>query len=263
VITAQPHIQMLRRAVLPPPLLLLLSFLILFPTHTPGVVVAQQMIVEANTEFTMRTTNSIDIQVCASSVLSSERDGVQTSVVAQIKQALDSTAVYYTRAYSTNAGGICFLYVYQASSPTMARNAVPLLLRSSDNDNNGAVFSVQYNGFELGCSITAVPWQGEGYGPFGPDLPWQWTGNDVIMWGGCTAGALVFCVLGMCCLVRISASREQQRADKILQLDKRLLRDLVETANDIEKKKNQVRKANNLKPLVTPDRGGGGSHTHK
>ena len=218
----------------------MLFLLLLLSTHH---TLAQQ-IVEANTEFTMRTTNSVDIQVCASSVLSNERDGVQTSVVAQIKQALDSTAVYYTRAYSTNDGGICFLYVYQASSPVMARNAVPILLRSNNN-NNGAAFSVQYNGFDLGCSITAVPWQGEGYGPFGPDLPWQWTGSDVIMWGGCIAGVLVFCILGMCCLVRISASREQQRADKIFQLDKRLIRDLVDTAHDTEKhKKHQGRKTN-------------------
>ena len=236
-----------------------LRLLLLLSTIHMSTVVAQQ-IVEANTEFTMRTTNSVDIQVCASSVLSNERDGVQASVVAQIKQALDSTAVYYTRAYSTNAGGICFLYVYQASSPAMARNAVPILLRSNNN-NNGAAFSVQYNGFDLGCSITAVPWQGEGYGPFGPDIPWQWTGSDVIMWGGCIAGVLVFCVVGMCCLVRISASREQQRADKILQLDRRLIRDLVETAHDIEKqKKSQSHKANSKTSDATPH---GGSHAHK
>jgi hypothetical protein len=233
--------------------MVVLLFLLLLLSTQPHPTLAQ-MASEENTDFTVRTTNSVDIQVCASSVLSNERDSVQASIIAQIKLALDSTGVYYTRAFSTNAGGVCFLYVYQASSPSMARNAVPILLtNSNNNNNNGAVFSVQYNGFDLGCSITAVPWQGEGYGPFGPDIPWQWTGSDVIMWGGCIAGTLVFCILGMCCLVRISASQERQRADKILLMDKRLIRDLVEVAHDIEKQKKHQGKKPKASESTTTD----------
>ena len=87
-------------------------------------LIKSQQIVEANTEFTMRNSNSIDIQVCAPSVLANERDGVQKSIFNQIKQTLDNTAVYYTRLYSTSTGTVCFLYVFQASSPDMAQNAV-------------------------------------------------------------------------------------------------------------------------------------------
>ena len=70
-----------------------LAILILLPLHC---TLAQMAAAEPNTDFTARTTNSVDIQVCASSVLSNERDGVQASVLAQIKLALDSTGVYYT-----------------------------------------------------------------------------------------------------------------------------------------------------------------------
>jgi hypothetical protein len=194
-------------------------------------LIKSQQIVEANTEFTMRNSNSIDIQVCAPSVLANERDGVQKSIFNQIKQTLDNTAVYYTRLYSTSTGTVCFLYVFQASSPDMAQNAVIVLL-----NNNGLLY-VQYNEFEISCTIAAVPWQGEAYGPLGPDIPWQWTGSDVLLWGGSTAGALLFCVVGVCCLIKISASKEQQRASKILQMDKNLLNNMIEAAGDIERKR--------------------------
>ena len=193
---------------------------LLFMIMMKGIVEAQP--VAPNTEFTLRSTSSVDILVSASSVLSDDRNGVQLAIAAQLQMALGSTALYFTRAYTTAQGTICFLYVYQALSPEMARNSVPILL------NNEATFSVQYNGFDVGCTIAAVPWQGEGYGPLGPDIPWQWTGSDVILWGGSAAGILLSCVVGMCCFVRLSVSREQQRAANILKGDRHLLGDLME-----------------------------------
>ena len=187
--------------------------------------------VAANSEFTLRSTNSVDIQVCASSILSDERDGVQLAIQAQLQFALGSTtSVYYTRAYTTNLGTICFLYVYQASSPDMAKNSIPILL------NNEATFSVQYRGFDISCAIAAVPWQGEGYGPLGPDIPWQWTGTDVILWGGSTAGILLSCTVAMCCFVSISLSRERKRASDILKSDRHLLGDLLVAMPSQDKK---------------------------
>lgn len=190
----------------------------------------QGQILEANSEFTLRSTSSVDIQVCASSVLSNERSGVQQSIAGQVQEALGSTSVYLTREYTTNTGTVCFLYVYQAPSPEIARNSGPILL------TNGVVCPVQYSGFEIGCTIAAVPWQGEGYGPLGPDIPWQWTGSDVILWGGSTAGTLIFCMIGVCCFIRIAISREQKRASDILQIDKNLIGNVIDIA-ELEKRK--------------------------
>ena len=78
--------------------------------------VAEAQLVEANTEFTLRSANSVDIQVCVSSVvLADERASVEKAVAAQLQSLLQNSAVYYTRIYTTNKGTTCFLYVFQAS----------------------------------------------------------------------------------------------------------------------------------------------------
>jgi len=195
---------------------------LLFSAET--VVVVEGQLVEANTEFTMRSLNSVDIQVCVSSViLSDERAGVQAAILTQLQLLLDNSAIYYTRIYTTNKGTACFLYVFQASSPTMAKNAIPTLL------GGGSTFGVPYNGFTVECTIAAVPWQGEGDGPLGPDISWHWTGSDVVLWGSSTCAVLVFCVVGMCCFVKTSNYREQKMVDDMLRSDKRLMHDFMET----------------------------------
>ena len=103
----------------------------------------------------------------------------------------------------------------------MARDAIPILM------NGGNTFGVPYNGFSVEGTIAAVPWRAEGDGPLGPDIPWRWTGADVILWGGSTASVLVFCVIGMCCFVKVSNSREQKKIDDLLKSDKRLLQDFI------------------------------------
>ena len=86
-----------------------------------------------------------------------------------------------------------------------------------------------YNGFTVECTIAAVPWRGEGDGPLGPEILWRWTGADVILWGGSTAAVLVFCVVGVCCFVNISNSKEQRKVDEMLRSDKRLVEDFIDT----------------------------------
>ena len=197
-----------------------------------GVIEAQLM-VESNSEFTMRTVNSVDIQVCVSSILSDEKNDVQLAISTKLQADLSSTSVYYTRLYTTIQGTVCFLYVYQASSPEMARNSVPTLLHGD------ATLYVRYKNIDVSCTIAAVPWQGEGYGPLGPDIPWKWTGSDVILWGGCIAGLLLFLVIAMCCFVRFSVNREQQRASDILKADRHLLGNLI-AGLDLDKKKKSI-----------------------
>jgi hypothetical protein len=199
------------------------AIIIIIGLLTPPTTNAQ--LVESNSEFTMRSSNSVDIQVCVSSVLSDERNDVQLVIATQLQADLSSTSVYYTRLYTTSQGTVCFLYVYQASSPEMARNSVPILL------HNEATLLVRYKNNDVSCTIAAVPWQGEGYGPLGPDIPWKWTGSDVILWGGCVAGLLLFLVIAMCCFVRFSVGREQLRASDILKADRTLLGDLIVAQN--------------------------------
>ena len=191
------------------------------PTSTHQTEQSAALLVEANSEFTIRSLNSVDIQVCVSSViLADERPGVQKAISAELQLLLDSSAVYYTRIYTTDKGTACFLYVFQASSPAAAKNAIPALLGTS---------GVPYNGFTVECTIAAVPWRGEGDGPLGPDIPWRWTGADVILWGSSTAAVLVFCVVGVCCFVNISNSKEQRKVDEMLRSDKRLVEDFIDT----------------------------------
>jgi len=197
------------------------------------VIDAQVMVDESNSEFTMRSSNSVDIQVCVSSVLSDERNDVQLVIATKLQAELASTSVYYTRLYTTSQGTVCFLYVYQASSPDMARNSAAILL------HNEATLYVRYKNNDVSCTIAAVPWQGEGYGPLGPDIPWEWTGSDVILWGGCIAGLLLSLVIAMCCFVRFSVGKEQLRASEILKADRHLLGDLIMVL-DVDKKKKPI-----------------------
>ena len=71
--------------------------------------------VMAGDEQTMRTTSTTDVQVCVDSVLSDERDAVQTAVLGTLTVGLSSSAVYPVRRYTTASGAVCFLYVYQVN----------------------------------------------------------------------------------------------------------------------------------------------------
>lgn len=79
------------------------------------------------TEQTMRTTSSTDIQICVEGVLSDERDAMQIVATNTLTVGLASSAVYVVRRYTTPLGATCYLFVYQAPSPDVARKAGVLL----------------------------------------------------------------------------------------------------------------------------------------
>jgi hypothetical protein len=132
------------------------------------------------------STSTVDMQVCINDavVLSSERDALQSAVLSTLNAALSTdNAVYPSRRYTT-ANGVCFIFVYQAPSPTAARDSVLQL---------DAIKSV--NGLEP--HITAVPWRGE-------ELPLGAPSMDVLMLWGIVSIVLLFsAILGMCCFVAI------------------------------------------------------------
>ena len=189
-------------------MLSVMIFILLYKINNTAVVSSE----------TFRTTSSVDIQVCAPAVLSSERDSVMESVQAHLKNTLASTAVYSVRVYTTaEKGSVCFLFVFQAPSPSSARAAVPLLVGNSGQIN------VQYESAYVACTITAVPWTGieNSLG-----LPWAWTGQDILLWGTCTGVLLLVCVIGVCCYVQLALSKERKRAQAILDEDRSLLSSL-------------------------------------
>jgi hypothetical protein len=174
----------------------------------------------AGTELTMRTFDSVDVEVCADSIMATDQQALQAEVVAQLQALLGTTAVYLTRLYTRPASGtICFMYVYQARSPTEAREAVQTLLADT------ATLPVTFKGYMLRCRISAVPWVGEDAGPLG--LNWQLTGSDVLLWGGLAGGLLVACSVSVCCFVQLSQSRESKRAALLLAKDRKIMKMLM------------------------------------
>ena len=187
-------------------------------------------------EILLRTTSSVDIQVCAPQVLSTERDSIMEAVGNRLQSVLSSTAVYHARTYTTAIdGGVCFLFVYQAPSPMVARNAVPLF---------GDVLDVQYEGFPVRCAISLVPWSGLEKNTLG--LPWSWTGQDILLWGSCVGIALLFCVIGACFYVQITLNKERLQAQELYDQDKKMI------ARMVKKLRPQVESKNNQGSILLP-----------
>jgi hypothetical protein len=168
----------------------------------------------AGTELTMRTFNSVDVQVCVDGILSSEHAAVQAAVNTQLQALLLSTAVYFVRTYTIAARGtVCYVFVHQARSPEGAREAVQTLMTDT------STLAVPYQGGFLACAIDAVPWVGEDIGPIG--LDWQFGANDVMLWGGCAGSVLAMCSVAVCCFVQLSVSKESRRAELLLAKDRK------------------------------------------
>ena len=177
----------------------------------------------SGTEVTMRSFNSVDIQICADSMLSTERAGLQAALQTNMQGKLLTTAVYYTRYYTTaGQGTVCYMFVYQAPNPQAAREAIQTLMQDS------GTMDVAYLGATVPCRITAIPWVGEDVGPMG--LDWQFGANDVMLWGGCMGGLLTACSIGVCCFVQLSANKETKRADEVLKKDRETLKKIMQLA---------------------------------
>jgi hypothetical protein len=231
----------------PPPLLLAAAVLLLLLVGgwPPAARGGDPLIITiASSELTLRTTASVDIQVCAGGVRSDERPAVQVAVVEALRFALGrTTAVYLVRQYTTNAGTACFLYVYQAPSPDDAALAEVLIRAAEaagssssggDNNNNNnnnnndgqllLTLTVNLDGQQrLPCAVTAVVWQGED-----PPLPlWNASAADLIVWGGIAGGVLLACMLSACCFAALSRSEDARRAQALLDIDRAVLQRLL------------------------------------
>ena len=183
---------------------------------------AAQLIV-ASSELTLRTTSSVDLQVCASGVLSDERDALETAIAARLKGDLsDTTAVYLVRTYAIN-GGACFLYVYQAASPYDAAETEAWLAAHEPTPNQLGTLTVYVGGVPFECALAVVPWRGED-----PPLPlWSVSASTMMEWTLIAGSVLGVCLFSACCFVLLAGVRDGQRIRSVLSDDQRALGRLI------------------------------------
>ena len=155
----------------------------------PRVIILVYVIIAVAASTIEHTTSSVDMQACVDAyVLSTERDALQTAVLTTLNAALSTdNAVYPSRRYTTS-NGVCFIFVYQAQSPTAARDSI---LRVD------AIKAVNFNGDSLLTRIAAVPWRGEELPIGAPSV------DELMLWGIAIIALLFSCILGMCCFVAI------------------------------------------------------------
>jgi hypothetical protein len=185
---------------------------------TAVAAAASSALVLADSELTMRTTASVDLQVCAPGVLSEERAVVADAVTTTLRFLLmQTTAVYLVREYTTpTSGDMCLLYVYQAPSPAAA--AYTEVLLSQQADVSEGQLSVTYTLATTSttvraiCSLVVSQWQGED-APL-PLLP-SVTADDLLFWGaiggGVLAAAVVVACLCVVCALGCHRTRKRRR----------------------------------------------------
>ena len=185
------------------------------------VTASGQPLTPADSELTVRTTSSVDIQVCVPGVLSDRRAAIQALCLAELQFLLGrTTAVYLIRQSTTATGAVCWVYVYQSASPSDAANTEFLL---SQQVEPGKLSLTDSDGQIYACATHVVPWQGES-----PPLPyWDVGASDLITYGAIVGGTLAFCLLILCCLVLGAGSNDTQRASALLREDRRGLRQLL------------------------------------
>ena len=125
-----PKLQMARLMILQLQLQLLLSLHCTTPTHA--------QLAAPTSEQTISTTSSVDIQVCIGGVLSDERTAVEQAVLSTLTQGLATSAVYPTRQYTTSQGAVCYMFVYQAPSPSAAQMTETVLGQLSGSSGSSA-----------------------------------------------------------------------------------------------------------------------------
>lgn len=172
------------------------------------VACAQQQEAPANSELTVRTTSSADIQVCAPpGVLSDRRPALQTLCLAQLRYLLSqTTAVYLVRTSTTALGAVCWVYVYQAPSPAAAANAEFLL--SQQTGLGRLTLTDDLDGQPYACTTHVVPWQGEAP-PLSP--LWDISASDLILYGAIVGGGLALLLLVLCAFVLAAQSADAQQ----------------------------------------------------
>jgi hypothetical protein len=191
-----------------------------------GVANAQVSPVLASSELTLRTTSSVDIQVCIDGVLSEERDGVQATVAARLREALQkTTAVYLIRTFTlARSGATCLVYVYQASTPALAAMAEVDIASGEPKVGQMDTLTVTHNGATLVGTLTVAPWRGED-----PPLPvWGVSADELVQWTLGASGVLGACLVAACCFVVLSSARDTRRIREVLAEDRQALKRLLE-----------------------------------
>ena len=171
---------------------------------------AEASVLIASSELTLRTTSSVDVQVCAAGVLSDEREALEAVIAARLRADLhDTTAVYLVRTYAIN-GGVCFLYVYQAASPTDSAETEAWI--AAHEANRLGTLTVNLGGIAFECALAVVPWQGED-----PPLPlWAVSASTLVEWTLIAGGVLAVCLFSACCFVLLASMRDGQRMRRML-----------------------------------------------
>ena len=169
----------------------------------------------ASSDRTLRTTSSVDLQVCATGVLSDERVDFEAAVHTQLRAALDdSSAVYLTRSYTTAAdANYCLLYVYQAPSPAdaaLAESQIADAMHAQDT------LIILFQGAQVTCALAVVPWAGD-------DAPlpiWNVSAATMLLWTAVAGGALVVCLFAACVFVAIANTQDSHHARQLLANDR-------------------------------------------
>lgn len=159
--------------------------------------------ISTNSNSIIRTTNSVDIQICVQSAfLTPQRDLFLQALIEYLTQAiLNNNALYLDRQYTTNEGALCYLFVYQAPGP---ENAVSVMERLSEQPN----LRIPFASTTIQCSIQAAQWSGDNLSYLGAPFPGLWTVNDLILWGSCILTVIFLCMSGMCCYAFIILQRK-------------------------------------------------------
>ena len=67
-------------------------------------------------------------------------------------------------------------------------------------------------------------WQDESGQPFGVQLPFHWTADDIMLWALCGGGLLCVAAMSACCFIlHYSARRETAILESVLATDQQLL----------------------------------------
>ena len=158
----------------------------------------------------LRSTNSVDVQVCVSTAfLTPLRGDFQTALYTYLTQTiLNSNALYLDRQYTTADGGLCYLYVYQGSSPSNAAMVLERLTQRVDQQNS---LSIQLGQDTIKCSVSAAQWSGDDLSYLGAPFPLLWTATDLVLWASCVLSGLCLCVAGICCFALCKLRQQQQQ----------------------------------------------------
>ena len=118
------------------------------------------------------------------------------------------------------------------------------------NSVNGITITVAFNALPYTCTIASSMWQDESGQPFGVQLPFHWTADDIMLWALCGGGLLCVAAMSACCFIlHYSARRETAILESVLATDQQLLAILSKSKKTITPKST----VKSTKADTTPD----------